>query len=180
MSKIGQTPVTVTPGTTIKIENDRIVVVGKSGMLSYTIPSHISVKNENGMLTVERSSEDKKTRSMHGLFRKLVSNAVVGVATPWTKTLEIVGTGFNVKLQGDEFVLKLGYSHPVIVKKVQGVTFTAEGNNKMNITGIDKQLVGQVAHLIKIIKKPDAYKGKGIRYLGEVVKTKPGKKAKAA
>lgn len=180
MSKIGQTPITVTQGTTVTVDNGQIVVVGKSGTLKYMIPDNISVQNENGVLTVTRDREDKKTRSMHGLFRKIIANAVTGVATQWTKDLEIVGTGFNVKMQGEEFILKLGYSHTVTVKKVEGIKFAVNGNTKMSVTGIDKQLVGQVAHQIKIIRKPDAYKGKGIRYAGEVIKTKPGKKAKAA
>jgi large subunit ribosomal protein L6 len=180
MSKIGQTPVTVAPSVTVTIESGTVAVVGKEGKLSYEIPAHITLKNENGVLTVIRTREDKKTRSMHGLFRKLIANAVTGVEKPWTKQLEIVGTGFNVKMQGEEFILKLGFSHQVTVKKVEGVKFAIDGNTKMSVSGIDRQLVGQVAHQIKIIKKPDAYKGKGIRYAGEFIKTKPGKKAKAA
>lgn len=180
MSKIGYTPVTVSQGTTVTITDGQIVVAGKNGTLSYKIPEHLTIKNENGVLNVDRESEDKKTRSMHGFFRKLIANAVAGVETPWTKQLEIVGTGFNVKMQGEDFVFKLGYSHPVTFKKVEGVKFAVDGNTKMSVTGIDRQLVGQVAHEIKIIRKPDAYKGKGIRYAGEFVRTKPGKKAKAA
>lgn len=180
MSKIGQTPIPVSQGTTVTINDGQIAVAGKSGTLAYKIPANISVQNENGVLTVVRSREDKKTRSMHGLFRKIVANAVAGVTTLWTKNLEIVGTGFNVKMQGEDFVLKLGYSHSVTFKKVEGVKLAVDGNTKMSVSGIDRQLVGQVAHQIKIIRKPDAYKGKGIRYAGEFIKTKPGKKAKAA
>jgi large subunit ribosomal protein L6 len=180
MSKIGQTPVTVPQGVTITIADSTVTVKGTGGTLSYQIPANISVEQDNGILVVKRQTEDKKTRSMHGFFRKIVANAVSGVATPWIKQMEIVGTGFNVKAQGEDMVFKLGYSHPVTVKKVDGVKFTVEGNTKFSVAGIDRQLVGQVAHQIKILKKPDAYKGKGIRYAGEVIKTKPGKKAKAA
>ncbi|MBI1863403.1 50S ribosomal protein L6, partial [Candidatus Microgenomates bacterium] len=115
MSKIGQTPVTIPQGVTVEIQDRKIDVSGKGGKLSYEIPLHIAIKNENGVLTFIRNKEDKKTRSMHGFFRKLISNAVTGVDKPWTKNLEIVGTGFNVKLQGDEFILKLGYSHQITV-----------------------------------------------------------------
>lgn len=180
MSKIGQTPVTVPTSVTVVNNDGQITVTGKEGKLSYSVPEGIVMKQENGILTFERTKEDKRTRSMHGFFRKIIANAVTGVETPWVKKLEIVGTGFNVKMQGEEFLFKLGYSHPVVVKKVEGVKFAAEGNTKLSVAGIDRQLVGQVAHQIKIIKKPDAYKGKGIRYAGEVIKTKPGKKAKAA
>lgn len=180
MSKIGQTPVTVAPGITVNVKDRQIEVVGREGKLAYEIPLHIAVKQENGILTFTRNKEDKKTRSMHGFFRKLIANAVTGVDKPWTKNLEIFGTGFNVKMQGEEFILKLGFSHQVTVKKVAGVKFAVDGNTKMSVSGIDRQLVGQVAHQIKVLKKPDAYKGKGIRYAGEYIKTKPGKKAKAA
>lgn len=180
MSKIGQTPVTVPASVTVTIADGKISVKGKSGELAYQIPTVITVKNDNGTLIFERANDNKKTRAMHGFFRKLIANAVAGVDTPWTKNLEIVGTGFNVKAQGEELVFKLGFSHPVTVQKIEGIKFAVDGNTKFSVSGIDRQLVGQVAHQIKILKKPDAYKGKGIRYAGEVVKTKPGKKAKAA
>lgn len=110
----------------------------------------------------------------------MINNAIVGVEKPWQKRLEVVGTGFNVKVQGNDIVFKVGYSHPVVFKSVSGVTLQVEGNNKVIISGADKQLVGQVAFQIKCIRKPDVYKGKGIRYEGEVLRIKPGKKAKAA
>jgi large subunit ribosomal protein L6 len=109
----------------------------------------------------------------------LVYNAVVGVEKQWTKALEVVGTGYNVKQQGEDVVFKVGYSHPVTFKKQEGVSYKVEGNNKVVVSGIDKQLVGQVAYQMKLVRKPDAYKAKGVRYEGEVIKTKPGKKAKA-
>src|SRR3989344_5586731 len=124
--------------------------------------------------------ELKKVKALHGLYRTLISNAMQGVVTPWQKRLEIVGTGYNAKMQGEDLALKVGYSHPIVFKKVTGIKFQVDGNNIIIISGVDKQLVGQVAHQIKTNKKPDPYKGKGIRYEGERLKLKPGKKAKTA
>ena len=137
------------------------------------------IKKENG-LSVKRSNEEKKTKSIHGLYRQLINNAVLGVQKLWEKRLKIVGTGYTVKLDKDDLVFKIGYSHPVIFKKVPGIKFQVEGNNKAVVLGSDKQLVGQVAYQIKILKKPDVYKGKGIQYEGEKLRIKPGKKVKAA
>jgi len=180
MSKIGQKSISISKAVTVEISGSLVTVKGPLGTLQVTIPRGISIKREGDTLLLEAKNEEKKTRSLHGLYRQLVYDAVVGLETPWQKRMEIVGTGFNVKLQGEDLVFKVGYSHPVVFKKVEGIKYKVEGTNKVVVEGADKQLVGQTAYQIKIIKKPDAYKGKGIRYEGEQLRIKPGKKAKAA
>ncbi len=178
MSKIGEKAIDVSESTQIKIENHLITVSGKEGELSVSIPRKIEVTRENNLIWVKRKSNDKKTKSLHGLVRSLIFNAVTGVNQLWEKKLKVVGTGYRVKLQEENIVLEVGYSHPVLFKKVEGIDISVEGTNKIIIKGIDKQLVGQVAYQIRIIKKPDPYKGKGIQYEGEKIKLKPGKKEK--
>jgi len=180
MSKIGNTPITVPSTVQLMIEKLLITVKGKEGELKFKFPTVLDLKQEGDKLTLKTKNDGKKTRSLHGLYRQLLANAIKGVETPWTKKLEVVGTGFNVKLQGEDIVFKIGYSHPVVFKKTANIKFQVEGNNKVTVLGIDKQLVGQVAFQIKKLREPDVYKGKGIRYLGEVIKLKPGKKVKAA
>lgn len=180
MSKIGQKTILVPSQVSVTVQNNTVTVKGSKGELTITLPKELSVKKEGSEITVIRNNEIKQTKSLHGLYRQLVYNAVVGVETPWTKRLEIVGTGFNVKLQGEDLYMKLGYSHPVIFKKITGLTYTVDGNTKIIVSGCDKQLVGQTAYQIKLARKPDVYKGKGIRYEGEKLRIKPGKKAKAA
>lgn len=177
MSKIGQKPVVVPQSVTLDIKSDTVTVKGKEGSLSVSFPSGITVEKVNDTLVLKRSNDTKQQKSLHGLYRSLLSNAVVGVETLWEKRLEVVGTGFNVKLQGEDLVFKVGYSHPVVFKKVEGVKYAVEGNNKVVLKSVDKQLVGEIAYKVKMIKKPDVYKGKGIKYLGERLRIKPGKKA---
>lgn len=177
MSKIGQKPVQV-GSAQVNITEGQVTVKGTKGTISIEIPRGITVAKEDTDLVVKREKETKPLKSMHGLIRSLIFNAVTGVEKPWQKRMEIVGTGFNVKLQGQDLVFKVGYSHPVVFKKVEGITYQVEGNNKVVVSGSDKQLVGQIAHQIKLIRQPDAYKGKGIRYEGEHIRIKPGKKAK--
>ena len=179
MSKIGYKVIEVPSTVQVEVQNDTVTVKGTKGQLSFEVPSEIEVKKNENTISVERKSEKGAVKALHGLFRMLVSNAVAGVEKGWEKRLQVVGTGYNVKLQGADLAFKLGYSHPVIFKKIDGIEYKVEGNNKVVVTGSDKQLVGQVAYQIKALKKPDAYKGKGIRYEGEVVRLKPGKKAKA-
>ena len=179
MSKIGNTPVSIAAGTTVEVSDSQVVVKGPEGTLTVPVPVKITVKQEGDVLTVERATNDKKTRAMHGLVRKLIANAVEGVAKRFEKKLEIVGTGYNVKMQGAGLQFKLGYSHPIDVQPAEGIRFAVEGNNIITVSGIDKQLVGQVAQQLYVLRKPDAYKGKGVRYQGQQVKLKPGKKAKA-
>lgn len=180
MSKIGTKTIEVPPGVTVNVTGTNVNVKGTEGELIFDVPRQVNVISENNVIHVKRIKEDKTSKSLHGLYRQLISNAVNGVQKPWEKRLEIVGTGFNVKMQGEDLVFKVGYSHPVVFKKVDKVKYKVEGNNKVVISGADKQLVGQIAFKIKMIKKPDAYKGKGIRYEGEQQKLKPGKKAKTA
>ncbi|MCC7303838.1 50S ribosomal protein L6 [bacterium] len=179
MSKIGTKSVEVEDGVQVSVANGLVSVQGPKGNLTVAIPLHISVKQDGSTLMIERSHESKKVRSLHGLIRSLVSNAVIGVTKPWEKHLEVVGTGYRVKMKGRDLVFEVGYSHPVEFAEVEGVTYTVDGS-KVTVSGIDKQLVGEVAHKIKIIRKPDPYKGKGVRYEGEVIHLKPGKKAKTA
>lgn len=180
MSKIGYSPISVASSVQITIDGQVVTVKGSKGELSFELPHFLSIKLEDGALSIDRNGDGKRQRASHGLYRSLISNAVKGVEDMWSKRLEIVGTGYNGKMQGRDLNLKLGLSHPVIFKSPEGVQLTMEGNNIIIITGIDKQQVGEVAHQIKLLKKPDAYKGKGIRYEGEYIRLKPGKKAKTA
>lgn len=180
MSKIGNNPIEILQGVTVQVDGETVRVKGTNGELSVQLPKKIKVIHKENKLLIQAGDEQKKTKSIHGFTRQVIYNAVCGVMKHWEKRLEIVGTGYNVKLQGEDLVFKIGFSHPVVFKKVPNIAFKVEGNNKVVVLGIDKQLVGQVAHRIKQLKKPDVYKGKGIRYQGEQIKLKPGKKVKAA
>lgn len=180
MSKIGQKKIELPQGVTLTVDRKTVSVKGPKGEYSITIPDKLEAVMEENNLVIKRNDEDKKTKSLHGLYRQLVFNGVSGVNALWQKRLEVVGTGFNVKLKDEDLVFKLGYSHPVVFKKIPGIIYQVEENTKVVVSGIDKQLVGQVAHQIKLLRKPDVYKGKGIRYEGEKLRIKPGKKAKAA
>lgn len=179
MSKIGSQPIIVPNTVTVTLDNKKTTVQGKEGQLVIELPKELKIVKEDNQLKITTLVNNKKVSSCHGLYRQLINNAVVGVETPWIKKLEVVGTGYNVKLQGEDLVFKLGYSHSVIFKKKQGIKYQVEGNNKLTVSGADKQLVGEITYQIKILKKPDSYKGKGIRYLGEIIKLKPSKKVKA-
>lgn len=180
MSKVGQKNIEIPTGIQVEVNNKNVVVRGTKGQLEYELPRGIQAEVQDNQVSVTRKNDSKTLKSFHGLYRSLIANAIEGLANGWTKRLEIVGTGYNVKMQGQDLVLKVGYSNPVIFQHVEGVQFATEGNNIVVISGADKQLVGEVAQQIKIIKKPDPYKGKGIRYQGEHIRLKPGKKAKVA
>ncbi len=180
MSKVGQKPITIPSGVQVEANKQTVTVKGTKGQLVFDLPRELSAKLENDTMELTRTNDSKHQKTIHGLYRNLIANAVQGVSIGWTKRLAIVGTGFNVKMQGQSLVMKLGFSHPVIVNPVDGIQFSIEGNNIIIISGHDKQMVGQVAHQVKIVRKPDAYKGKGIRYEGEYIKLKAGKKAKTA
>lgn len=180
MSKIGQKSIAVPSTVTLEITDQKVKVKGPTEEMVLELPDTLSLEKTQDGVVIKRKQEDKKTRSAHGLYRQLLYNAVVGVEKSWEKRMEVVGTGYNVKMQGEDLVFKIGYSHPVVFKKQSGVKYKVEGNNKVVVSGSDRQLVGQVAYQIKLIKKPDAYKGKGIKYEGEKLRIKPGKKAKAA
>ena len=178
MSKIGQKALIVPQTVQLSVEGNVITVKGKLGVLTVVLPQGISIKkNQDNTYSVSRRSDSKELKSLHGTFRTLIDNAIIGVEKAWEKRLEVVGTGFNVKMQGKDLIFKVGYSHPVIYKEVEGVTFAVDGTNIVIISGRDKQQVGEIAYKVKMVKKPDAYKGKGIKYEGEKLRIKPGKKA---
>lgn len=178
MSKIGEKPIVIPEETEVFFENNTVRIKGREGELALNIPVDILIAKENKTVFLKRKSDDKKTKSLHGLIRSLINNAILGVNKLWEKRLQVVGTGYRVKLQGEDLIFTVGYSHQVVFKKIKGIIFKVEGDNKIAVFGIDKQLVGQTAHRIKLIKKPDPYKGKGIRYENEQLKLKPGKKTK--
>lgn len=178
MSRIGRQPVQIPEGVTVEIKGGEIKVKGPKGELKQRIRSEIKVEKKNNQILVSRKVENKLGRSLHGLIRTLIANMIKGVTEGWSKTLKLVGTGYRAKLEGEKLVLSVGFSHPVVVKPVEGLQFEVKGNDTIRVLGIDKALVGQVAAEIRKIRPPEPYKGKGIRYEGEEVKRKPGKAAK--
>lgn len=172
------TPITLPESTTATISGHIVTVKGPKGELKYTLHPLIKVRQEDNQLVVERQAESKFSRALHGLHRSLLSNAITGVTEGFQKRLELVGTGYRVAKAGDNLSLQLGFSHPIEVKPRLGITFITEGQNKIVVQGADKQLVGQAAADIRALRKPEPYKGKGIRYEGEVVRRKAGKAAK--
>lgn len=180
MSLIGQQPVKIPQGVTVKINRDEVVVTGPKGSLKRKLRPEVKVSldEKNGELKVKRQVESKLAKSLHGLTRSLMANMVQGVHQGFEKKLELVGTGYRVKMEADKIILSVGFSHPVEFKTPAGIKLDIEGNNFIKVSGCDKALVGQVAASIRAIRPPEPYKGKGIRYQGEVVKTKPGKAGK--
>ncbi|MCX7911417.1 MAG: 50S ribosomal protein L6 [Dehalococcoidales bacterium] len=179
MSRIGKLPIPIPAGVTVAVKDGTITVKGPKGELSRTIPAEMTVKVEDGKIIVSRPSDSNEHRAYHGLTRTLIANMVEGVSKGFEKSLDIVGVGFRVEKSGEKIVLRVGYTHPVEVTPPPGITLAVEGNNKIRVSGIDKEKVGQVAANIKAIRPPDAYKGKGIRYTGETMRLKPGKAGKA-
>jgi len=178
MSRIGKMPVPVPAGVTATIEGRDLTVTGPKGTLSITIAEPISVEEEDGSLIVKRPNDEGPSKAMHGLTRSLVNNMVVGVTEGYTKTLEIVGTGYRVTAKGTDLEFALGFSHPITVKAPEGITFAVETPNKFSVSGVDKQLVGETAANIRKLRKPEPYKGKGVRYENEVIRRKAGKAGK--
>jgi large subunit ribosomal protein L6 len=178
MSRIGKMPIAVPSGVTVNIAGESVTVKGPKGELNRCLPSEIRINLEGNTLTVSRPSNSKKHRSYHGLTRSLLANMVEGVSKGFEKTLEIVGVGYRAEKSGDKLTLRLGFSHPVEVIPLPGITLSVEGNNRIKISGINKEDVGEMAAKIRAIRPPDAYKGKGIRYAGETVRLKPGKAGK--
>ena len=179
MSRIGKAPIPIPQGVEIKRAGSTVEVKGPKGTLSYTIPEGVSIQVEDGVIHVTRKGNAKRERSLHGLSRTLIANMVTGVTAGFEKALEIVGIGYRAALQGRNLQLSLGYSHPVIYPVPEGIEVEVDKQNKITVKGIDKQQVGQVAAEIRSFRKPEPYKGKGIRYVGEYVRRKAGK-AKAA
>jgi large subunit ribosomal protein L6 len=178
MSRIGRQPISVPAGVTAKVDGSDITVTGPKGTLSLTVADPIVVTEEGDTLVVTRPNDERDSRALHGLTRTLVANMVIGVTQGYEKGLEIVGTGYRVAAKGDDLEFQLGFSHPVLVKAPEGITFAVESPIKFKVQGIDKQKVGEVAANIRKIRKPEPYKGKGVRYEGEVVRRKAGKAGK--
>ncbi|MBC7289960.1 MAG: 50S ribosomal protein L6 [Actinotalea sp.] len=178
MSRIGKVPVPVPAGVDVAIDGARVTVKGPKGTLTHTVAAPIQVAQEDGTLVVTRPDDERTSRSLHGLTRTLLANLVTGVTEGYTKKLEIVGTGYRVTAKGSDLEFALGFSHPVTVAAPEGITFTVETPTKFSVSGIDKQQVGEVAANIRKIRKPEPYKGKGVRYAGEVVRRKAGKAGK--
>ncbi|BDF77813.1 50S ribosomal protein L6 [Pyramidobacter piscolens] len=177
MSRLGRKPVTVPQGASVEVKEDRIVVKGKNGQLSMPLVENISVEVKDGAVHVARANEEKPTKAAHGMVRAMINNMVVGVTEGYTKTLEIEGVGYRAAMKGKNLGLSLGFSHPVEVVPPEGISFAVEGATKIFVKGIDKQVVGQIAAIIRGYRAPEPYKGKGIHYLGEHILRKAGKTA---
>jgi large subunit ribosomal protein L6 len=179
MSRIGRLPVTVPTGVDVTIDGSLVTVKGPRGSLQHTIPDPIAVqRSEDGALAVTRPDDERLSKALHGLTRTLLANMVAGVTQGFEKQMEIVGTGYRVQARGADLEFALGFSHPVVVRAPEGITLTVSAPNRFAVSGIDKQQVGEVAANIRKLRKPDPYKGKGVRYAGEVVRRKVGKAGK--
>ncbi|EOD01005.1 50S ribosomal protein L6 [Caldisalinibacter kiritimatiensis] len=179
MSRIGLKPINIPDGVDIKLDdNNYIVVKGPMGQLEQQLSRDMIIEMEENVMTVKRPTENKKHKSLHGLTRTLISNMIEGVTKGYTKTLEIVGVGYRAQKQGKKLVLNLGFSHPVEMEDPEGIETEVPSNTKIIVKGIDKQKVGNYAAVIRELRKPEPFKGKGIRYEGEVVRRKEGKAAK--
>ncbi|ART22056.1 50S ribosomal protein L6 [Corynebacterium striatum] len=178
MSRIGLAPIAVPSGVEIKINGQDVEVKGSKGTQTVVIPEPITVAVEDNEIKVSRPDDERKSRALHGLSRSLVNNAVVGVTEGYTIKMEIFGVGYRVQQKGKDLEFALGYSHPILIKAPEGITFAVDGATKLSVSGIDKQKVGQIAANIRRLRKDDPYKGKGIRYEGEQVRRKVGKTGK--
>ena len=178
MSRIGRLPIPVPSGVDVAIDGSTVTVKGPKGSLTHSVVEPISVAKEDGQLVVTRPDDERDSRARHGLTRSLVNNMVVGVTQGYSKSMEIVGVGYRVVAKGKDIEFALGYSHPVPVVAPEGISFVVESPIKFRVEGIDKQLVGEVAANIRKLRKLDPYKGKGVRYAGEVVRRKVGKTGK--
>ena len=179
MSRIGRKPIPVPSGVDIKVDGSTVTVKGPKGELTHTVAEPITVgKGDDGQYYVARPDDERKSKELHGLSRTLIANMVVGVTEGYRKSLEIAGTGYRVTAKGSDLEFALGFSHPVLVKAPTGITFTVERPTLFHVAGIDKQQVGEVAANIRKIRPPEPYKGKGVKYVGEVIRRKAGKAGK--
>lgn len=179
MSRIGKLPIAVPSGVDVAIDERLVTVKGPKGTLSHTVASPITVEKTDGVLEVKRPDDERESRSLHGLTRTLINNMVVGVTEGYEKKLEIVGVGYRVLSKGPtQLEFQLGYSHSITFNAPEGITFTVDGPTKLGVQGIDKQLVGETAANIRKLRKPEPYKGKGVRYAGEHIRRKVGKAGK--
>ncbi len=179
MSRIGRSPIPLPAGVDVRVSDRHVTVTGPKGTLERDVPEDITVRQDDGVLVVERPDDQRHHRALHGLTRSLLNNMVLGVTQGFQRDLEIVGVGYRATAQGDRRLdLALGYSHPVVVEAPDGITFEVPAPTRITVRGIDKEAVGQVAANIRKLRKPEPYKGKGIRYAGEAVRRKAGKAAK--
>ena len=177
MSRIGNRELNIPDNVTVEVNENVVTVKGPKGELTHEFPSNLTVKVEEGKVTVERDSDIKRSREMHGTTNALIKNMIEGVSTGFEKALEIIGVGYSFNVKGNTLVVKAGYSHPVEVKIPEGLTVENVSNTEINVKGISKELVGEFAANVRKIRKPEPYKGKGIRYKGEYIRRKEGKKA---
>ena len=178
MSRIGRLPIDIPAGVDVRIDGAAVTVKGPKGELQLTVASPIEAKIEDGQIVVSRPDDERASRSLHGLTRTLIANQIIGVTQGYSKGLEIVGTGYRVATKGSALEFALGYSHSITVEPPAGISFAIDGNTKLTVHGIDKQAVGEAAANIRKLRKPEPYKGKGVRYAGEVVRRKAGKSGK--
>lgn len=180
MSKVGLLPITIPAGVTVAVDGRTVKVTGPKGNLEYSLPEGIELKVEGETINVSRANDEKSTRALHGTTRANVSNMIEGVNTGFKKSLELVGTGYRVRMQGSKLILSLGFSHEIEYAPKSGITISVEGTNLVHVAGNDIQAVGQTAAEIRAYRKPEPYKGKGVKYVGEIIRRKAGKAAKAA
>ena len=179
MSRVGKSPIPVPPNVSVAVAGSEVTVTGPKGTLAHRVPAAITVRHEGDSLLVTRADDERESRALHGLTRALIKNMVVGVHEGYRKDLEIIGVGYRATAEGPgRLELQLGFSHPVSVEAPEGITFEVPSQTAIRVLGIDKQAVGQVAAQIRALRKPEPYKGKGIRYAGEYVRRKAGKAAK--
>ena len=178
MSRIGRLPLKVPQGVDVKIDGSTVKIKGPKGELTQTFHPDVAVKREDGTIVVSRKDDEKSTRALHGLTRSLLANMVEGVTAGYSRDLEINGTGFRAVIQGKKLTLNLGFSHPIEINPPSGITFAAETPQKLKISGIDKQAVGEMAAKIRGLRVPDPYKHKGVKYAGEILRKKAGKAGK--
>ncbi|WP_026374211.1 50S ribosomal protein L6 [Agrococcus lahaulensis] len=178
MSRIGRLPIDIPAGVEVTVNDGVVTVKGPKGELQLQVAQPIEVEVADGQVQVTRPDDERESRSLHGLTRTLIANDIVGVTEGYSKALEVVGTGYRVQAKGTGVEFALGYSHPISVEPPAGITLTVEGNNKVTVSGISKQAVGEVAANLRKLRKPEPYKGKGVRYAGEQIRRKAGKAGK--
>jgi large subunit ribosomal protein L6 len=178
MSRIGKAPIAVPSGVDVTVDGRKVTVKGPKGTLSHEVDEPITVSLDDGVLSVQRPDDERESRALHGLSRSLLNNLVQGVSQGYERKLEIHGVGYRVQLRGSDLEFALGFSHPVKITPPDGITFAVESPTRFSVQGIDKQLVGQVAANIRWLRRPDPYKGKGVRYAGEQIRRKVGKTGK--
>lgn len=177
MSRIGRAPIAIPSGVTVEIKNEEVSVKGPKGQLKIAIRPELAIKQEDGKLLLTRTVEDRLSRSLHGLSRTLVANMVKGVTEGFERNLELIGVGYRAQMEGKKLIMQLGYSHPIAIEPSTGLAIAVGKNNVITVSGIDKQAVGDLCALIRSKRPPEVYKGKGIKYQGEVIRRKAGKAA---